>query len=43
MILGIFNANNSLQGSDKATDKGKIVNDAISNLNRYILNDGSNT
>ena len=43
MILGIFNAHNSLQGSDKATDKGKIVNDAISNLNRYILNDGSNT
>ena len=43
MIMGDFNAHNPLWGSDNVTDKGKIVEDALSNLNLYILNDGSNT
>ena len=34
---------NPLWGSDKVTDKGKVVEDVLSNLNLCILNDGSNT
>ena len=41
MIMGDFNANYPLWGSDKVTDKGKIV--VLSNINLCILNDGSNT
>ena len=43
MIMGDFNAHNPLWGSDNVTDIGKIVEDALSNLNLCILNDGSNT
>ena len=43
MIMGDFNAHNPLWGSDNVTDKGKIVENALSNLNLCILNDGSNT
>ena len=45
MIMGDFNAHNPLWGSDKVTDKTKIVEDVLSNLNLNlcILNDGSNT
>ena len=43
MIMGDFNAHNPLWGSDKVTDKGKIIEDVPSNLNLCILNDGSNT
>ena len=43
MIVGDFNAHNPLWGSDKITDKGKVVKDVLSNLNFCILNDGSNT
>ena len=43
MILGDFNAHTSLWGSDQVTDKGKVVEDVLSNLNLCILNDGSNT
>ena len=43
MIMGDFNVHNPLLGSDKVTDKGKIVEDVLSNLNLCILNDGSNT
>ena len=43
MIMGDFNAHNPLWRSDNVTDKGKIVEDALSNLNICILNDGSNT
>ena len=43
MIMCDFNAHNPLWGSDKVTDKDKIVKDVLSNLNLCILNDGSNT
>ena len=43
LIVGDSNANSSLWGSDKVTDKGKVVEDVLSNLNLCILNDGSNT
>ena len=43
MIMGDFHAHNTLCGSDKVTDKGKVVEDVLSNLNLCILNDGSNT
>ena len=43
MIVGDFNAHNPLWGSDKVAEKGKVVEDLLSNLNFCILNDGSNT
>ena len=43
MIMCDFNAHNPLWGSDKVTDKDKIVKDVLSNLNLCILNDGLNT
>ena len=40
---GQFNDRNPQWGSDKVTEKGKIVEYVLSNLNLCILNDGSNT
>ena len=43
ILMGDFNAHNPLWGSDKITDKGKKLEDAISHHNLCILNDGSKT
>ena len=43
MIVGDFNAHKPLRGSDKVTDKGKVVENVLFNLNLCNLNDGSNT
>jgi hypothetical protein len=41
--MGDFNAHNPLWGSDKMSDKGKKLEDAISRHNLCILKDGSRT
>jgi hypothetical protein len=41
--MGDFNAHNPLWGSDKTSNKGKKLEDAISCHNLCILNDGSKT
>ena len=43
MIMEDFNAHNPLWGSDKVTNKGKTVEDALSNHTLSTLTDGSNT
>ena len=43
MIMGDFNAHNPLWGSDLVTNKGKTVEDALSNHTLCTLNDDSNT
>jgi hypothetical protein len=43
LLMEDFNAHNPLWGSDKMSDKGKKLKDAVSHHNLCILNDGSIT
>jgi hypothetical protein len=43
LLMGEFNTHNPCGGSDKMSDKGKKLENAISHHNLCILNDGSKT